>query len=166
MTEREERDLLEWYKPWLRTVAARMCRSKPSRVDDLVQEGWIAIWRATKTWDSRSPLDWWLKRKAVGVMLDKIRNEESKKNTLFNYVPDINDVVTVAFVLDNVELAYHHGEIMRALNTLTPRQREYVVMRFWGGQGYPDLCEHFGYPPQALWTASRKKLADELAHLK
>lgn len=72
-------------------------------------------------------------------------------------------------IAEGVIMAYHHGEIAQALDSLTPRQREYVELRFWRGMEHPELEAHFGYNPGSLWSAkkggARVRLAKELAHL-
>lgn len=170
-----EVELLEHYRPWLRKVAAGM--TLPDRAEDLAQEGWIALWKATQSYDGSAPLDWWLKRKAHGRMLVVIRNWGSIRNAQhrvvdFDFIESLGDelesawlIQAISLELPEVELAYHHGEIVAALDALTPREREYVVARFWGGLNHPELTAHFGYQPQGLWRTARRKLVAQLEHL-
>ena len=74
-------------------------------------------------------------------------------------------VLFPVLALGRIELAYHHGEIAQALDGLTPREREYVFLRFWCGWKLPQMREHFGYEPSALWRKARPKLTLALAHL-
>jgi RNA polymerase sigma factor (sigma-70 family) len=160
----DERALLEQYRPWLTKVAHGM--ASPDRATELVQEGWIELWKATKTWDGKSPLDWWLKYKARGrmVLMVTVRWKAAKEA---QYVPADDDWFEQALTvsLDGIELAYHHGEIQHALNQLTPREREYVYLRFWRGWQKPQLIGFFGYEPNGLWRTARTKLKASLAHL-
>lgn len=160
-----ERDLLESYRPWLRKVAVRM--TTPDLAEDLAQEGWIAIWRAVDLWDGRAPLDWWLKRKAHGRMITCVaRDWKTAKATQDVPTPD-EDLLWEQLTVDlgRVELAYHQGTLYAALAALTPREREYVFLRFWCGWKAPQMREHFGYEPNGLWRTSKIKLTESLAPL-
>jgi RNA polymerase sigma factor (sigma-70 family) len=180
--EVSEAELLAAYRPWLRTVARRMMPPGGERnIEDLAQEGWVAMWKALSTHDGSAPLDYFLKyvaqRRMVSV-LEKWRNADQGRRqgwsgqvdlqiaghpTLIEDHTAIWNMLTVD--LPEVEAAYHHGEILAALAELTPRQREYVLLRFWGGYNQPDIAEHFGYVPRGLWASARKKLATALEHL-
>lgn len=78
-------------------------------------------------------------------------------------------LLAAADLIDSIQLAYHRGEILRALDALTPAQKRYVVLRFWCGYVTSELTTVFGYEPGALWTSkrngAREKLRCELAHL-
>jgi hypothetical protein len=81
--------------------------------------------------------------------------------TLADVLPDETDV------LDSVLLAYHHGQIYRAISELTPAQRQYVAARFWQGMTTREMKDEiFGYDPSALWNSPRNgakiKLASKL----
>lgn len=164
-----EHDLLNSYRPWLRVVAARM--TTPDKSEDLAAEGWVAMWRAYGSYDGRAPLDYWLKHVAQQRMISVRRNYAAVKNTMHQLsgLPHADDEVSVwdglRVELPEIEVAYHQGEIYAALNALTPREREYVLLRFWHGYRAPQMREHFGYAPHALWTTARPKLASSLEHL-
>lgn len=161
----DEHALLGTYRPWLRVVAAGM--TTPDRAEDLASEGWIELWRASRSYDGTAPLDWWLKHKAHRRMVTVVdRDWRTVKATQHVAVESEHAVWEQLRVeLPAVELAYHRGQIAAALDRLTRREREYVVARFWGGLNYPELTAHFGYQPQGLWRTARPKLAAALAHL-
>ena len=134
--------------------------------------GWtecVACWRtgtATRTRPARTaPLDWWLKRCAATRMRQVTRNWLTAKNTQHVFAPEIHEQLHLASLLPDMELAYHHGEIMSALAQLTPRERRYVVLRFWCGYNYPDTYKDFGHNTSSIWISARKKLRAALAHL-
>lgn len=71
--EPTEDEILDSYSLWLYKVATGYSQGNPNheRVDDLVQEGRVAMWRALHTHKSESaPLDWWLKTAATNRMKD------------------------------------------------------------------------------------------------
>ena len=129
------------------------------------------VWRASQSYNGRMPLQGWLKKKAKGRMLDAVRNWSSGPGTLNVSAghPDVDDPGllwdSLTAELPALEMAYHRGEINTALNALTPREREYVHLRFWRGYRNPQMIAHFGYEPHALWGTARPKLAGRLAHL-
>lgn len=179
MNLREECRLLLKYKPWLRTVARNMYKTQPERVDDLVQEGWIAIWRVLKK-EGDVP-EHFLKNAAICKMRNVIRDDHRDcrdiSRSRADGLPTQNieshsadaEAPSVWTQLQTdlgaIELAYHHGEIADALNALTPVQREYVVLKFWHGLSHAELVSHFGYKPAHLWQRSKATLEKELAHL-
>lgn len=59
--------VLQQYTGWLHTVARNMTNTHLHA--DLVQEGYIAMWRAFETYDpDKGALDWWLKTAALHKM--------------------------------------------------------------------------------------------------
>lgn len=165
----DEQELLRSYRPWLRAVAPCMCGGGlRGRDEELAAEGWVAMWLAYRSHDpDKAPADFWLKHKALDRMRTVVRDwtaqqRDPNKLTLMADIEDMWDVEAKAFDLD---WAYHHGEVLQALNALTPREREYVYVRFWLGWQKPELISHFGYEPSGLWTSGKRKLRSSLAHL-
>jgi DNA-directed RNA polymerase specialized sigma24 family protein len=144
------------------------------RIADLAQEGWIEMWRRSQNLKPGYPIDLQLKMAATDRMRTVLRNWRSVKNqpglSLDGLLEDRlqDDILTELGLTDHllgVELAYHHGEIYAALNDLSPREREYVVLRFWCGYRLPQMRAHFGYEPSALWRTARVKLQEALGSL-
>ena len=173
-------DTLTAYEDWLHHRAHQMIHGTQVRPngedhDDLVQHGLIAMWKALDSFDeSKGALPAWLTFKASGAMKDALRPRVKHVQHL-----DLDQVVRPEFtpeacieypdLLQGLERAYHAGEVARALDALTPKQREYVRLRFWEGAGPAQMRAHFGYDPQALWSSKRNgakyKLQERLAHL-
>jgi DNA-directed RNA polymerase specialized sigma24 family protein len=172
MTEAEQRELLLSYKSWLHGTAIALLQGRPDHlITDLEQIGLIAMWEAIelneiRQVETKAPLDWWLKRQALFAMNRTIRDWfEPMKQRQHTWVDDVTRYVDLPMLLPGVEMAYHRGEIYQALSELSPKEREYVMLRFWQGQRTPELREHFGYYPSTLWATARKKLQKSLAHL-
>lgn len=68
------------------------------------------------------------------------------------YVPFTHDLIFDPG--DNI-MAYHTREIVAAINTLTPVEREYIYRRFW-------LDEVIG---SDVWPEAQEKLRQLLVHL-
>jgi RNA polymerase sigma factor (sigma-70 family) len=83
----------------------------------------------------------------------------------------IAELLTAADLLDSALIAYHRGEIYQALSDLPTRQREYVVLRFWGGYTEPMIKEALDLhtQPRNLWDATKQaakwRLRARLEHL-
>ena len=156
------------FNPWLHYVANRLLPPSHPDHDDVVQEGWIAMWKAYPTYDGRTDkgsLEGWLRMCARRRMLDIAyqrkppfghlpdRNHRHVRNplSLDEYLENNEDRFPPNLITDDtlhdVEVAYHQGEFLEALERLTETQRRYVVLRFWGGlfelhnQGSPEQRE-------------------------
>lgn len=161
-------DILTTLRPWLvRTARGMRSVNASMSFEDLCQEGSIAMWKALNAYDpTRGPVDLWLKAKARWSMLNAIARDRAY---VTESASDIDDDFECADRSIDMDLAYHEGEIHEAISRLTPKQREYVLRRFWGQQGTRELTSVFGYDPGSLWTSqrngARKKLRESLAHL-
>ena len=190
MNKTEERELLLRYRPRLRKIAASMTLQFPDRAEDLAQEGWVALWQATHTYDGRGgvALDYWLMRNAHDRMRVMIRHwtaqcrdvrqtelagdpweriEAYSDDHNSDFTGKASDVVWIGLTTDlaGIENAYHYGEIAQAMAELTPRQREYIYLRYCRGLDASELTAHFGYPPKTIGQQARKNLAKSLSHL-
>lgn len=68
--------------------------------------------------------------------------------------------------VDEVEVAYHYGEIHKAVSELPDRWREYVWLRFWGGLTDAQVVRSVDQVSRGAWTKSiRPELAGRLSHL-
>lgn len=148
--------VLQDYRRWLYFMAYQMADS-PADVDDLAQEGYIAMWRALDTFDpDRGALPPWLTRAAKMRMHDVVRRDvqfgqDYKRNPGSTdgrsvslealAAPELADFEdrTADRLAEGVALAYHHGQIHAALQNLPESQRQYVVMRFWFGMSNPEI---------------------------
>lgn len=172
---------LEPYRGWLLAVAATMTR--PQLVEDLAQEGWVAMWRALQSFDpARGALPSWLTRKALWRMRTCIADEawlgRPARHLGRGAIRDTTEYATDDPLLERLAddnaieaamWAYHQGEVLAAVARLSPAQRRYVYLRFWRGLRGAELAQEFGYEPHALWTSqrngARQKLRDSLARL-
>lgn len=136
---------------------------------DLAQEGWIAMWKALKVHDAtQGPLDWWLKYRARGRMLQYFRLKYLRETAVDGSSEEDSSSFwdrVMEPVVEQLEMAYHEGQIREAVDSLTSRQREYVHLRFWKDYRDSELTAHFGYEPGGLWRAGKKRLKEQLNHL-
>lgn len=148
-------DLLSW-QAWVRTVARRL---DPDMIDDLEQEGMIALWLAISTHDpSKSPLNYWMKKHATWRMLSAV--QAARKNP----VVYVNDVFALPEASTEYNMPEYEKEVHAALSTLTDRERDYVYRRFWLGWSYSQLNTHFrsSNTSTTIWKSARRTLLDHL----
>ena len=171
--------------------------SDPSRQDDLLQEGRITLWQTFKEYAEdpdrvaislnrakrRMQQVAWRNAPTTGNPAEKRRYEATSAASVEALAEaGVMDLLTIAQSLGDVEIAYHRGEILKALNELTEKQRKYVYARFWcgmdtsdGGYNNPGVGEARKNNPfltrDVLWTGNKtsqgakKVLAEKLSHL-
>ena len=66
--------------------------------------------------------------------------------------------------LGDIEEAYHHGEIMRAIDRLPRTQRQYVIRKFWYCWN-PTALDLYFTNHRKVWREAKTTLSKELAHL-
>lgn len=172
------------FDKWLHAVANRLLKDA-SEADhqDLVQEGRVAMWRALHTHDeSLGALPSWLVRAAEMRMKDvawgkgqpfgRAATRGSREVDTGGSLDEL-DEQQVEALLGFVEEAIHDGEILRVMReVLTPRQQEYVFLRFWGGldpssraPGMQALVAQFPVLKERWhWQRAKPILAEALAH--
>lgn len=175
-------EILDDYEGWLHAVANSI--TDQVRHDDIVQEGRVAMWRALETYDpAKGSLPSWLTTAAEQRMKDvawgkgqPFGHEAVRGSRQVEEGPSLDGLEEqiVESLLGHVEEAYHDGEILRIIRSeLTPKQQEYVFLRFWGGldpksqapgiralvRSFPVLAERWH------WQRARATLADRLSHL-
>jgi RNA polymerase sigma factor (sigma-70 family) len=167
------------YEKWLHAAANRIGR--PEDHDDLVQEGRVAMWRALESYnEDLGALPSWLVRAAENRLKDLAWGKgQPTGHEAVRGKRQVEEVVSVDSMeadevdglMGYVEEAYHDGEIIDAIRHLTPKQQEYVFLRFWGGldptsrspemkalvSQYPVMAERWH------WQRAKAILVDELS---
>lgn len=194
VSEWDEGLLLADYHKWLHYIAYKMT-DDDSIHDDLVQEGRIAMWRAMQTHDpDKGALPSWVTTAAKQRMKDFLyghgqptgreatrgsREVETDTSVDALLEEGLEAALGVSEALEGVELSYHHGEILKALATLSPSQREYVFLRFWGGMDpstrvpemrriidqFPILKKRFLWTGTSKQVGAKDRLREALSHL-
>lgn len=152
--------------------------------DDVLQEGRIVQWEVLKkrpeserTYVSAAMSmrigevvrrqTWTGMETHRGRATDPLRRRD--RDSTDDETSDVQVVVESSDWVDRVIMAYHHGEIMDALNRLTFTQRTYVYERFWEGRTNPEIAARRGLSTGEMerqWRVNiRPRLVEELAHL-
>ncbi|MFD1278078.1 sigma-70 family RNA polymerase sigma factor [Streptomyces kaempferi] len=145
------------YDAWLHRRVHQMLPATDHRHDDLVQEGRIAMWEAHSRHDpAKGSLPAWLTRHANWHMQEVLarRGKWTGSPSRRDGRHEVRDVPTVSLdallfppdggvgdekaagvvpdIADSAMTAYHRVQVLDALSALTEKQRQYVVLRFWG----------------------------------
>lgn len=175
-----EADVIKWI-PWVKKNAARFHRTR-FEYDDMVSEGMVALWEGRKAWseDSGYPVGaymvlevkhHWFDITERGTMtgMPRLQGKVAKElrwgEVAIDFqVPANEDIHPMSLpVVD--DLTYHQAEIHEAIDGLTPKQKRYVLARFWVGMKQAEINEYMGVLGHGIWARVRPKLRDELAHL-
>lgn len=198
-------DFLQEWEPWLRSAVRQVVPSWKGNTafEDYVQEGRIFLWKTYVALECETPenrVRYTLHRtkdhlKSLNIGKSSLTGKASQSGrpeVKFGISMDAvresdggNPFESLLWAIDplaNVELAYHHGEILAAFRSLTPKQQQYVYARFWCGMDpsdglhmNPGMREARGNNPllkrDVLWTGNKttkgakEKLREALAHL-
>lgn len=136
-------DLLA-FQGWLHAVSNRLLNPGHPDHDDLVQEGYIAMWRASKTFkQGKGSLTAWVIRAAELRMRDlawghgQPTGHQALRGTravtvamhLDELASDLREQLEpiAQDIAEGAMWAYHHGQVQAALDRLTSLQREAVL---------------------------------------
>lgn len=178
------------FRLWTYKVANSFHQTGLVDADDLAQEGLIAMWRALEKKGGKAHVSATYLTQTGRFAMIKI--VEGKPLTGGDTTPgpryrpstvgvDWSDVaahgedygferlLTADDLLSAVDWAYHHGEIVECLNSLSPQDRAYVYSRFWQGKTDTEIAAERGVSNKMLggrWAKTiRPVLVKALAHL-
>lgn len=182
--------ILRDYHGWLYKTAISLVGSSSPYLDDLVQEGRIAMWRALETYNpKRGLLEKRLTFKARSRMVDivdknrsltgqpsrrkgregisepdtiSLDKERGEGVTLLDLIPSPDILVNLSTDDKNKK----EQDVAQALDNLTDNQRKFILAKFWDNTNEWSMKEIFGYSPSPkMREGAYKKLRKELAHL-
>lgn len=172
--------ILEDYERWLHAEAYKLQLPGRADHDDIVQEGRIAMWRALSSYDeSLGSLPSWLTTAARTRMRDfawgrgQATGHEAMRGRQELPVAaslDSMEEDEIDELMGSIEDEYHEtGNLLRIIRErLTPKQQEYVFLRFWCGidpmkVSINDLVDQFPTMRQRhVWQDARKRLQQAL----
>lgn len=161
-------------------------RSSNDTWDDILQEGRIVQWQVlAKRPSSTRPYvsaamshrisevlsrgTWTGLERTHGKPRDPLRRPMSERSSVDDETLQLDLVVDAGDWVEHALLGYHQGQIMRALDELTFTQKEYVVLRFWGGWTNPEIAARRGLTAgevERQWRTNIKPaLVAQLGHL-
>jgi DNA-directed RNA polymerase specialized sigma24 family protein len=170
MTDADQRELLIRLRPRLLGFAYKLTQHHDF-AEELVQEGWLAIWREVS--EKGLMPDGILASGAQKKMFNVIRYNTQQCRDIRMSIPiseiewdgDISDLFDAIDVdLTQIKEDYRNSWILDAVNKLPPKQKAYVIRRFWYGWTKTPLEVYFDNA-KYTWHKARRILQKELAHL-
>ena len=155
-----ERELLTLL-PRLRRFARALARD-PADADDLVQ---VALERALKARDQWAPgsrLDSWMMRIVRNCWIDEMRSRARRART---FVPAEEGEDIGSDSHRDVEIRAEMHDVDKAMNSLSPEQREVIALVLVEGLAYREAAELLDIPMGTLTsrlTRGRQALAQML----
>lgn len=126
--------------------------------DDLVQVSFMRLWEHRRKIDQKAAKNWLFKT-AYRAMIDSYRKTKRENKYL-------NDQTEKS--LDNYQNIERKDLILNALEVLSVKQRNLVLLRDYEGYSYKELCELTGMSMTNVKVTlfrSRKKLREEMKKL-
>ena len=155
------RDIVADYGGPVRTVARSMV-AEPELVSEVVQQTFIKAWKASSTFDPQRELAPWLYSIARRTAIDVLRRE--RRPTMGDHEPETD----VAVMPISFESTWERYEVRRALDTLSPDEREVIRLSHLVGVPHAEIAERLGVPVGTVKSRSNralKRLAAALGHL-
>jgi RNA polymerase sigma-70 factor (ECF subfamily) len=123
------------------------------RAEDAVQETFVSIWRAARTYrPERGPGAPWLYAVARNAIVDRSR---ARSETPVD-VPD--EPSYEAGPDDQAEAAWTQWRVHRAVEDLSPYEREVIELAYWSGLSQSEVAERLGIPLGTVKTRTRSAL--------
>ncbi|GAB2534702.1 sigma-70 family RNA polymerase sigma factor [Nocardia heshunensis] len=136
-----------------------------SAAEDVAQEVFLQVWSQAGRYDASmaSPMGW-IKMLTHRRAVDRVRSECSatRRDVLYGETHINRDHDAV---LEVVEQHLEEREVARCLDELTQRQRESIVLVYYGGQSYDEIADRLGTRASTVKTRVRdglRRLASRL----
>lgn len=145
----------------VRTVARSMT-AEPELVAEIVQQTFIKAWKASSSFDPDRNLAPWLYSIARRTAIDVLRRE--RRPTMGDHEPETD----VAVMSVSFESTWERYEVRRALDQLSPEEREVIRLSHLVGVPHAEIAERLGLPIGTVKSRSNramKRLAVALGHL-
>ncbi len=130
------------------------------RAEDAVQETFAAVWRSARTYKpDRGAGAPWLYAVARNAIVDRSRSRTEPPGE----VPDIAS--TELGPDERAEESYVSWRVHRALESLSPNERDVIELAYYGGLSQSEVADFLGIPLGTVKTRTRAglgRLADLL----
>ena len=129
------------------------------RAEDAVQETFVSIWRAARTYDpARGPGAPWLFAVARNAIVDRSRARSEPPVE----VPD--EPSSESGPHERAELSWTQWRVHRALEDLPQKEREVIELAYWRGLSQSEVATALGIPLGTVKTRTRSAL-QRLSHI-
>jgi RNA polymerase sigma-70 factor (ECF subfamily) len=155
-----ERELLTLL-PRLRRFSRALARDAAD-ADDLVQAALERALKAREQWAPGTRLDSWMMRIVRNCWIDEMRSRARRART---FVPEEEGALVGADTHRDIEMKVEMHDVDRAMNSLSPDQREAIALVLVEGLAYREAADLLDIPMGTLTsrlTRGRQALAQIL----
>lgn len=155
------RHVVAEYGGAIRTVARSMV-GDAELVSEIVQQTFVKAWKASGSFDADRELAPWLYSIARRTAIDVLRRE--RRPTMGDHDPETEVAVTTL----SMEATWERYEVRRALDQLSPEEREIIRLSHFVGVPHAEIAEQLDIPIGTVKSRSNralKRLALALGHL-
>ncbi len=126
-------------------VALRVLRDR-SLAEEVAQEVMVEVWHKAGRFDpARGTASGWITTLAHRRAVDRVRSEQAGRDR-DERVSRRDTPRAFDAVADEVEVRLDHGQVRRALDELTARQREAIELAYFSGHTYREVARVLQVP--------------------
>lgn len=127
----------------------------PSQAEEVTQDVMIEVWKKAPRFDpTRGSAIGWILAMAHRRAVDRVRSVQRDRDRTMAHGASMQETpadTTSDAVLDNLDAA----AVGKAVEVLTPLQREAIEMAYWRGLTYPEVATELGVPLGTVKTRIR-----------
>jgi RNA polymerase sigma-70 factor (ECF subfamily) len=143
---------------------AQLLMRNAALAEEVTQEVFLAVWLGAARFDpSRGTGSAWIMGIARSRTIDRIRSVQASRERDRSYCAHYADFENPP--LDEVAARLDRRTIEEAMGVLTPKQRQSVVLAFFGGHSYLEVSALLGIPLPTVKSRIRDGLRRLRAHL-
>jgi RNA polymerase sigma-70 factor (ECF subfamily) len=144
--------------------AAQLLMRNAALAEEVTQEVFLAVWLGAARFDpSRGSGSAWIMGIARSRTIDRIRSVQASRERDRSYSVQCADFENPP--PDEVAARLDRRTIEEAMGVLTPKQRQSVVLAFFGGHSYLEVSALLGIPLPTVKSRIRDGLRRLRAHL-
>ncbi|MGI4895499.1 MAG: ECF RNA polymerase sigma factor SigK [Janthinobacterium lividum] len=129
----------------------------PAQSEEVVQEVYLEAWRQAARFDpARGSARSWVVTMAHRRAVDRVRSAQAA--TVRDERAGILEIAAYDSVSEEVEVLLEREEVARALDELTPVQREAVDLAYYGGRTHREIAADLKLPLGTVKTRLRDAL--------
>jgi RNA polymerase sigma factor (sigma-70 family) len=140
------RSLFGRYSPTARALALRILR-QPFLADETVQEAFLSLWRHPERYDAgRGSVRAWLMSTVHHRAVDVVRREEAHRRRADVVLAEPPPEDPADRVVEALGLPEERAAVRRALEGLSPEQRQVIDLMYFEGLSQSQVAERTGIP--------------------
>lgn len=137
-------------------VVLRVLRD-PAQAEEVTQEVFLEAWRLASRFDAgRGSAKAWVVTMAHRRAVDRVRSAQASSDR--DERAGVREVAPYDSVSEEVEVVMEREQVARALDTLTPLQRQAIDLAYYGGRTHKEISQDLQVPLGTVKTRLRDGL--------